>query len=126
MKKQLILLLAGLGMSTLISTSTHAAFATPELAILAKEGVPVAAASVHDVAEISKFLPYLFHLPRGIIKTGLGILPGISMKSGLKDISIGIAATTQVVKKTIQLPFNAASRSLKGISKISPLSYAKF
>ena len=104
----------------LLACKSYAAPVTPETVLLAKQALPLAAGTVNDVASISKLLPYILRLPRGVVKTGLAPLPGITMKGGLRDISTGLLATTKMAKETIRLPFKALSR----VGGISPLAIA--
>ena len=104
----------------LLAVNTYAAPVTPQTILLAQQAIPLATGTVSDVAAMSKLVPYMLRLPRGVVKTGLSVLPGITMKSGIKDIGIGLLATTQMAKETIRLPF----RTLNRVGRISPLALA--
>lgn len=100
--------------------NSYSAPVAPQTILLAQQAVPLATGTVSDVAAMSKLVPYMLRLPRGVVKTGLSVLPGITMKSGIKDIGTGLLATTQLAKETVRLPFRALNR----VGRISPLALA--
>ena len=108
----------------LLSYNSYATLATPQAAVLAQQAIPVAAGTVHDIAVISKLVPYTLYFPRGIIKTGFAILPGVTMQGGIRDIGTGLLATTKLAQETLKLPFKAVGRSLNSVARISPLAFA--
>jgi len=115
-KRTLLLILV----SGLLAFNSFSAPVTPQTILLAQQAFPLATGTVSDVAAISKLVPYMLRLPRGIVKTGLSVLPGITMKGGIKDIGTGLLATTQLAKETVRLPFRALNR----VGRISPLALA--
>ena len=117
----IVVMLLGCGA---LSYDTHAVPVTPQTVVIAQQTLPVAAGAVSDVASMSKLFPYIFRLPRGILKTGLAVLPGVSATSGMKDIGQGLHATSVFAKGTLGLPFKVLGRSLNTISRISPTTLA--
>ena len=95
---------------------------TPQTVILAQQALPVATGTARDVASISRLVPHMLRLPVGIVKTGLAVLPGVTMKSGMKDISSGLYATSVFTKGTLGLPFKLLGRSLDTVGQITPNS----
>lgn len=121
MLRKLILLAILLGS---FSTACQANWFTPETAVLAQQALPLATATLNDMTRISKSASGLLYLPKGAAKIGLSVLPGPTIKGGLRDISRGIHATSNLVGNTLRLPVKLADRSLKKIGSISPLSLA--
>ena len=117
MKKTLVLLMCVYGICSNIG---HASAVTPQTVALAQQALPLATGSLNDIASISKLVPHMLRLPTGIVKTGLAVLPGVSLANGVKDIGYGINATSAFAKGTLGLPFKLLGRSLDQVSRISP------
>lgn len=91
---------------------------TPETIALASQSAPVAMAALKEVAALPAHAVDVLYLPRGVIRTALGVLPGPRMVDGLRDVGKGLTATGNLVAQTIKLPFNILNR-VSGASRSS-------
>ena len=121
MRKFIVLILFSCGW---FSHNGYSLAVTPQTVLLAQQAFPVASGTLNDVATMSKLFPHILRLPVGIVKTGLAVLPGISMKGGMRDISSGLYAASVFTKGTLGLPFKVLGRSLDTVGQITPVALA--